>query len=285
MSETTPETPPVPQDPPTEAQRLAQWATANPDALPERFNGDPEAFVKAYNEMHGLTTKVSQENAALRKAQEAAASPVVTSVATPAVSAEAPAPDPASNPEGLPATLDVKAPEDLPAGFDWDSVGREISTNGSISDETVKAITEKYGIPDAVVRQYEKGFAAQQRLAVAEAAKTVGGEENLQSLLSWASKNLTDAERERVNIALQTDPTTTLMGLQARMQSSDPTAGEPRRVGTTTGPVTGVRPFQTKAELTRATTDPRFSQNSDPQFREEVLARMRITPWLGAARP
>lgn len=86
---------------------------------------------------------------------------------------------------------------------EWNKWGGEIAANGALSDETREAIKKQYGIPDDILNSYVKCVRLKQKEAVASAAKTVGGAQNLKDIFAWATENLTDKERESVNESLK----------------------------------------------------------------------------------
>jgi len=166
---------------------------------------------------------------------------------------------------------------------DWDSWGYEIATTGELMDNTMSEIKSKTGLSEEMIKDFVAGQKAKMRESYGNSAKVVGGKENLQSMLKWASENLSEQERYAINygFANKAMRETTLRGLQARYTDStanSPKAKEPAKmtgkvnVGSTTS---GLMPYATKREFAADRSNPRFS--IEPAFRNAVEERMMKT--------
>lgn len=233
----------------------------NPQDIPAQYGGDVEKFMESMREQRAALTRTQQELAELKKEQVA---PV-----------ETPAPEAQST--EAPDSLAIPEPEAPAEVADiWGDLETEFVQSGDLSAETRAALAER-GIPANVVDNYLAGVQAQQAQAAQKAAERVGGPDKLNSIIEWAGKNLTPEEREATNAALQTPGwETTLLGLQARMVSSSPTANE-----IAPGPVTqatnspSVVPYANQIEMASAIQDPRYGV--EPQYTEFVQNRIRMT--------
>lgn len=251
MSETN-ETPEVD----VELQNVETFARSNPSNLPPQFNGDPEKFIKSWKDMRAEITRLQQAG---------------KSKPTPE-----PEPTPAPTSAGAPDSLVIpNKPEAIkPSEDEWNKWGYEIHTTGSISKETKDQIKSKFGIPDQVVDAYIDGIKARQRQLAEEASSVVGGPEELNSIIKWASENLDDAEREAVNNGLKSPGwRNVVLGLKARREASNT---EPKaRIAGTSGVPAGIKPFASSREMVAAMRDPRYKYDSS--YQEMVQNRIRAS--------
>lgn len=218
-----------------------------PAWLPDKF-ATPEDLVKSYGELEtklGTTTKTE---------------PVVKS--TPLVIKEA-----------------VLSPEQLvaKAGLDMLALSKEYQENdGKLSDASIAALN-KAGIPTTTIETFVKGAEAQAQLIVTEMTKVAGGEQQLAQVFDWARANMSQAERDEYNAAInQNNPGTTKLvfeGLYARYQAA--TGSEPQLIGGSSRAAEGAEGYQSRAEMTRAMRDPRYA--SDPAYRKGVEKKTGAT--------
>ena len=263
MTEPTPETPetpeaPVPGSPEYDVAHVENWAKNNPERIPEQFGGDADKFVESYKQLQAKLTQTSQENAQLR-------------------AAPTPEPEPEPAPVESLEIPEVETPEISPG--DWNNWGTELNTTGQLSDETRSTIREKYQVPDDIIDSFVEGRQAQAAKQAESAAGLVGGTETLSGIIDWASKNLSEPERNQMNNALsQPGWETVLLGLRARYMESDLTAKEPRSgsVGVAGRSTASVQAFNSSTEMMEAIRDPRYHSNKDG-YRDEVMRRIAIT--------
>lgn len=251
MSETN-ETPEVD----IELQNVETFARSNPNNLPPQYNSDPEKFIKSWKDMRAEITRLQQ-----------AGKP------KPSVEAEKVAEQPpAAAPDNL--TIPAKPEAVKPTDDEWNKWGHEIHTTGSISKETKDQIKSRFGIPDQVVDAYIDGIKARQRQLAEEASSVVGGSEELNSIIAWATENLDPAEREAVNNGLKSPGwRNVILGLKARREASNP---EPKsRVVGSSGVPAGIKPFANSKEMVAAMRDPRYKFDSD--YQQMVQDRVRAS--------
>ncbi len=164
------------------------------------------------------------------------------------------------------------------AGLDFDALSDEYYAQGSLSDEAYETLA-KAGIPEDIVNQYISATEQAKDASRNEVMNSVGGEEEYNSMLDWASENLSDAEIDSFNNAVSSEDFDTInlavKGLSAMRGNS--TGMEPKRnlsgsVGSDAGGV-----YNSVAEMMTDMNDPRYAK--DPAFRSKVenkLSRSNI---------
>ena len=204
-----------------------------PEWLPEKFNS-PEDLAKAYSELQG---KMSSGETTEAEEVNEAAEQVITE-----------------------------------AGLDFDTLSSEYWENGGLSEESYEVLQEA-GIPRELVDQYAQGQEALLESTRQQVYGSVGGEDNYESMLGWATDNLDDGAIDAFNTAVNSgDMNQTMMavqGLQARY-SADATVEPSRTVGGQ--PVTGGASYRSVAEMMQDMNDPRYQ--NDPAFRADVEQKL-----------
>lgn len=161
------------------------------------------------------------------------------------------------------------------AGVNVDAMAEHFYENGGLAEEHYAEL-EKAGIPREYVDQYIAGVQAEAEKIRDEIFNEVGGEEQFAAMAEWAAANLSKAELDAYNEAVDSGDMSVVrsavMSLAFRYQRD---AGrDPNLVGGNSGGMTG---FESLAQLTAAMKDPRY--NTDPAYRREVeqkLARSNI---------
>ena len=258
----TPETPEAPTPEVAEEANIRAAAEANPEKF-EKFGG-VDAFIKSYQDLRADHTRKSQELSEIKSASDDAEKPEEK--------AETPSPDSLEIPENV-----TEYSQDEAAAM-WDEWGQELRASGNLSEDSRETIKSKLGVPDEVINAYVAGLQAQAKSRAQEASVVVGGPEQLKDLIEWASKSLPDAERQTINEALDGPGwETTLLGLKARRDATDPTKAEPK-TGVVGGSVSApaVKAFHSQAEMNEAIRDPRYSTNKDG-YRDQVIQRIAAT--------
>lgn len=240
-----------------ELQNVEAFARSNPSNLPPQYNGDPEKFIKSWKDMRAEITRLQQAGKAKQQTE-----PEIVSDNPPAA--------PAPNNLAIPNKPDSPKPSD----DEWKRWGHEIHTTGSISPGTKEMIKSKFGIPDQVVDAYIDGIRARQRQLAEEAASVVGGTEELNSIIKWASENLNDDEREAVNNSLRSPGwQNVILGLKARREASNT---EPKiRINGSSGIPSGIKPYASSKEMVMAMRDPRYK--FDSEYQQMVHDRVRAS--------
>jgi hypothetical protein len=150
----------------------------------------------------------------------------------------------------------------------------EFMQHGTLSDKSF-ANLEARGIPRYVVESYIEGQKAVAESQVATIYSQVGGPEQYQAMVEWASDNLPENEIDAFNEMIESGNQASIQfavrGLQARYATTNNT---PRLMqGGTTGP--GTSPFRSLAEVTAAMRDPKYK--NDPAYRRDVEDRLKLS--------
>ena len=162
-------------------------------------------------------------------------------------------------------------------GLDFDVFQQEYNETGTLSKEALNALDEQ-GISEEVVATWLQGQEAMAEQAVEHLYKEVGGEDNYNLMMEWATENLQPWEIEAYNKQIENLDANTnfaLLGLQARYQNAE---GIPPNlmsgdVGTDIAPR-----YESLAELTSAMSDPKYSK--DPAYRARVAQKLRFSSVL-----
>lgn len=159
------------------------------------------------------------------------------------------------------------------AGLDMDQLNQTYQEKGELEDSDYEAL-EKAGIPRETVDSYIAGQEALATQMTQQVHEEVGGEENFNAMIDWASSNMSESEIEEYNSAVDSGDKGRLQSavrsLAFRYQKangSDPNLVDGDRGGKVTGDA-----FQSLAQLTEAMSDPRYEK--DPAFRKDVERRL-----------
>jgi hypothetical protein len=178
-----------------------------------------------------------------------------------------------SSAEEEPASTDEAREAVESAGVDFDALSSEYAENGELSDKAYDNL-EKAGIPRNIVNSYIEAQAAQVEVAQAKVYETVGGQEAYSSMVAWAGENLSEAEVDAYNDAVNSNQMASVdlavNGLKARYVASE--GAEPARQvqGGISGNLGGT--YRSMAELMTDMNSP--SYKSDPAFRADVEKRL-----------
>tara|TARA_R100000544_G_scaffold3781_1_gene1481 strand:- start:629 stop:1405 length:777 start_codon:yes stop_codon:yes gene_type:complete len=159
------------------------------------------------------------------------------------------------------------------AGLDFDALSDEYYAEGGLSDEAYETLA-KAGIPEDIVNQYISATEQAQNASRQEVMSNVGGEEEYNEMLDWASDNLSDSEIDSFNNAVSSQDYDTInlavKGLAAMRGNS--TGMEPKR--NLSGAVGGERggEYNSVAEMMTDMNDPRYAK--DPAFRSKVESKL-----------
>ncbi len=148
----------------------------------------------------------------------------------------------------------------------------EFDATGDVSEDSRERLAQS-GIPRVMIDNYvesQKIIAEQEVQATFEA---VGGEENYNAMLQWASNNLPDTEIDAFNEMINGDAgvmQTAVNGMYARFVQSQ---GAPLLQGETGNTIPNSGAFQSRAQVTEAMSDPRYKR--DPAYRQQVYNRLQ----------
>lgn len=161
-----------------------------------------------------------------------------------------------------------------------DLAAAEFATDGKLSDETFAAL-EKTGIPRPIAEQYLSGIKAQAEMVEQSAYSVVGGEQQYTALVEWAAQNLTDAEidayDEAVNSANPAKIKSAVEGLNARYRLAAGFEPGVKFGGKSAGPGEF---FKSRHEMQAAMSDPRYKAG-DPAFHAEVREKIANAERMG----
>lgn len=210
-----------------------------------------EDLYNSYKNLQSHSTKVAQENAALKAAQEKKA-------------AEPPVDDLASaleTPEG-----------EQTDGIDWPTVEKELQSKGDLSPETRKRLTDAK-IPASMIEAQVQAHKQKKAADAQAAADMVGGQDELKRILEWGKSNLSKADAAVVQDQLRGPGwKLALLGLANMARNK-----EPGDMTTSNGVAAGVLPYATQAEMTKDIRDPRYTNQTDSAFIKQVQARVQAT--------
>ena len=171
---------------------------------------------------------------------------------------------------------------------EWNDWGAMIdASDGEVPEALRNTIKMRLNVDDKIIDDYMAQRSAVQQQNVSAAADLVGGQEELNNIMSWASQNLGEEERMSVNSQL-TGPgyKTAVLGLQARYQASDTvSAARQREPGATPNRLTDSNAYQSvtayasQQEMFADQRNPRYK--TDPKYRQAVEQRIIITQQNG----
>lgn len=147
-----------------------------------------------------------------------------------------------------------------------------LSNNGELSEDSYKELQEKYNFSPDLIDAFIQGQEAIRDKAVSQVTEIVGGAENYNQILAWATDNLSEAEIDSYNDILREGNTAKIqMALQgvysqyASENGSTPSlvqgGGKPRMAG-----------YESKEQMVSDMRKPEYK--TDPAFREEVERRL-----------
>lgn len=162
------------------------------------------------------------------------------------------------------------------AGLDPDALQGQLDTNGKLDDESFEALV-KAGIPKQLVEAFVDSYTFATNARIQEQLAAAGGQEQFDSLKAWAEGNLTQAERDEFNQAMQSPYWKyALDDMKARHAKSKPLGNE-RPLINGNGVPQGSVGYRSKSEMKRDMADPRYK--TDPAFRNEVMRKVGSASW------
>jgi len=153
----------------------------------------------------------------------------------------------------------------------------ESSKSGEWSPELVEHVSKMN--PIDVVNEFLANQQQQQQVPevspadIQQIQESIGGEESYQTMIQWASNNLSEQEIAMYDTVMDRgDPLAMFFAVQAlnaRFQDSQGYDGE---LLTGTAPRNGSDVFRSQAQLVEAMSDPRYDK--DPAYRADVAAKL-----------
>lgn len=233
---------------PVEQVNETQPAQSKPDGLPEKFNS-VEDLVKSYSELEKKLGGQSKE----------AIDPV--SKATQKTEA--------SKSDGK---LEIAEQAVADAGLDMSSLQKEYSEKGELDVKSYEAL-EKVGISKQYVDNYIAGQEAIANQQAVEIKETVGGDEVYQEMVDWASKNMTEGEKQAYNKAVNSgDMDTVKLAVNALKGQFERANGVEPKLVTGKAQPTAEQGFESWAQVTEAMSNPRYAK--DIAYQNEVKNKL-----------
>ena len=151
----------------------------------------------------------------------------------------------------------------------------QVLQDGNLSDATY-ADLESRGLPRELVEAYVEGQKALGQQYQNELLGAVGGQEAYNQLTEWATKNLSEAEIDAYDAAMESGDQNTIMmniqGLYARFQQAE---GRPNLIAGEVGSIGSGNAYRSWAEVTAAMKDSRYQ--TDPAYRADVTNRLAVS--------
>jgi len=158
------------------------------------------------------------------------------------------------------------------AGVDFQALTDEWADNGELSQESYDRL-EKAGIPNDIVDSYIEAQSARMEVAQSRVYESVGGQEAYQSMVSWASGSLTEAEIDAYNSAVNSNDTAqvdlAVNGLKSRYSLSEGQEPATSISGNVSSPGGAYRSL---GELMEDMQSPKY--RDDSAFRSDVEAKL-----------
>ena len=149
--------------------------------------------------------------------------------------------------------------------------------NGELSEDNFQAL-EQSGIPREFVEAYVRGQEATMEAEVSSITNSIGGQENYDAMVQWASANLPEAEVDSYDDIVSTGTTDAatmaVKGMYARYLSENGGSSMNIAKGGTSG--AAIQPFNSNAQVVEAMNDPRYQ--NDPAYRADVEKRISVSP-------
>lgn len=186
-----------------------------------------------------------------------------------------------NNSDIKPENVDLDNPEEVSnalnkKGVDYNSLAEEYLNNGKLSEKSMAEL-EAAGIPPEMVNDYIKGYEARAELERNELAECVGGREEMENIITWASNNLKKEEIYALNaIRNKFELESVLIGLKTRMEEKE---GKIPKYQKGTGDKTVVTGFRSKAEMAEAIRNPKYK--IDEAYRADVRKKIAASREAG----
>tara|TARA_R100000773_G_scaffold24133_1_gene21213 strand:- start:1136 stop:1885 length:750 start_codon:yes stop_codon:yes gene_type:complete len=151
-------------------------------------------------------------------------------------------------------------------------LSEEFDATGDVSEESRERLAQS-GIPRAMIDNYVNSQKVVAEQVVQQTFESVGGEENYNAMLSWASQNLPDQEIDAFNDLVNADQATMRMAVNGMYARFVQAQGVPLLQGETGNTIPNSGAFQSRAQVVEAMSDPRYKK--DPAYRQQVYNRLQ----------
>jgi hypothetical protein len=228
------------QNPPTDDTKVED----RPQWLPEKFKS-PEDMAKAYAELESKLGKPADN--------------------TPA--------DPNAEPKADSQTDQQAADELASKGLNLADFSTEFAAKGELSPESYDKL-EKAGYPRNYVDQYIDGQRARAALYESEIKNVAGGDKTFSEMVEWAKANLSPAEINAYNAAIDSgdmeQAKLAVAGVHTRFATSRPS--EPNLFKGATSATPSAESYESLAQMQKDMASPEYK--SDPAFRAKVERKL-----------
>ena len=233
---------------PVEQVNETQPAQSKPDGLPEKFNS-VEDLAKSYSELEKKLGGQSKE--------------AIDPVSKATQKTEAFKSD---------GKLEIAEQAVADAGLDMSSLQKEYSEKGELDVKSYEAL-EKVGISKQYVDNYIAGQEAIANQQANEIKQTVGGDDVYQDMVDWASKNMTDGEKQAYNKAVNSgDMDTVKLAVNALKGQFERANGIEPTLVTGKAQPTAEQGFESWAQVTEAMSNPKYAK--DIAYQNEVKNKL-----------
>jgi len=229
-----------------------------PEWLPEKFKS-PEDLAKAYGELEKKFSSRAKEE---------------VTVETQPDDSKADASTEGTDSDKETETVEEKARQvTKAAGLDFDELSNSYWENGNLNDQQYEKL-EKAGIPKTLVDQFIAGQEAIINTTRTQVFDTVGGEDNYNSMTSWAADNLSEGEVNAYNTAVNSgNPAAAMMAVKGLKARFDAEVGfEPSRQVKGSTAKAGASTYRSVSELEADMANPKYW--NDPAFRKDVERKL-----------
>lgn len=164
------------------------------------------------------------------------------------------------------------------AGLNMQDLSKEYSDTGELSEDAYTKL-DKAGIPKDMVDQYIAGQKALQEQVQLRAYAEVGGAQEYANMVEWAKGNLTPSEAKAFNQAVGGDQEQINLAVRGlRDKYTQANGRDPSRSLGGNSNTGGTKSFGSRAELTTAMSDPRYSK--DEAYRKSIERRLAASDGL-----
>jgi len=176
--------------------------------------------------------------------------------------------DPATTPPDPAATAVAKA------GLDMAVLNKEFTDTGALSEASLKAL-EGVGIPKDVVDTYIAGQEALIAQAAAKVHSLVGGKDEYDAMLAWASLNVPAGDAEAFNTSMAGDFNSQKLAVDALRARYVAAVGSNHKLITGDPAVNKVEGYESRAQMVADMSDPRYAK--DEAYRRKVANKLART--------
>ena len=174
---------------------------------------------------------------------------------------------------------DAKEQAEQATGLSLDKYYQEYADSNELTAESYAEL-EKSGLSKDLVDSYIQGQSALAEQQSTNMFSEVGGKENYDNMISWASDNLSETEINAFNKVMEAgnedEMKLAITGMNSRFQATNPR--EPKLVRGD-APKVAMESFKSTYEVAQAINDPRYTH--DTNYRKSVEEKLKRSDILG----